>query len=242
MNEKIAAFDIEIATLVPEGETDWKQHRPLGITCAAITTPRGTWTYAAKNEDGTYAERMTDTQCDEIVDALEMLYDYGYQILTWNGLGFDFDILAEESDRDDVCKFVAMSDRHIDMMFHFFCSRGYPVGLDAVSKGLGLPGKPEGIDGAKAPELWLTDPERVISYVQSDARQTLEVYQRSLVAGGGNVYLSWIARSGRENTWYADRWLSVAEALELPQPDTRWMSESWPRSKFHGWAAEKNNA
>ena len=32
---KYLAFDIEIAKDLPEGEPDWKQHRPLGITCAA---------------------------------------------------------------------------------------------------------------------------------------------------------------------------------------------------------------
>lgn len=29
------AWDIEIAKTIPDGETDWKTHRPLGISCAA---------------------------------------------------------------------------------------------------------------------------------------------------------------------------------------------------------------
>jgi hypothetical protein len=31
---KYLAFDLEIAREILEGETDWKAHRPLGITCA----------------------------------------------------------------------------------------------------------------------------------------------------------------------------------------------------------------
>ena len=40
----------------------------------------------------------------------------------------------------DLCSRVALN--HIDLMFHFFCEKGYPLGLDAAAKGMGLPGKP----------------------------------------------------------------------------------------------------
>jgi len=52
----------------------------------------------------------------------------GFSILTWNGLGFDFDILAEESGAAASCREFALG--HVDMMFHVFCSLGYPVGLE----------------------------------------------------------------------------------------------------------------
>lgn len=32
---KYLAFDIEVAKETPEDAPDWKQYRPLGITCAA---------------------------------------------------------------------------------------------------------------------------------------------------------------------------------------------------------------
>ena len=35
MKRKYLAFDIETAKVVPENETNWKSHRPLGISCAA---------------------------------------------------------------------------------------------------------------------------------------------------------------------------------------------------------------
>lgn len=231
--DRIASFDIEIATLIPEGETDWKTHRPLGITCAAIATPQGVWTYAAQNEEsGDYTDRMTKDQCARLEDDLFMLYKDGYEIVTWNGLGFDFDILGEESASTYKCKTLALY--HIDMMFHFFCSKGFPVGLDAVSKGLGLPGKPEGIKGDLAPVMWNNgEQEKVLDYVRSDARQTLQVYQLAQVSG--QVEIKWTARSGRPNTWTAPKWMTVAEAMELPEPNVSWMSDPWPRSKFYEW-------
>jgi hypothetical protein len=42
----------------------------------------------------------------------------------------------------------------VDMMFHVFCSLGYPVALDKAAQGMGLPGKPPGMSGFKAPKLW----------------------------------------------------------------------------------------
>src|SRR5260370_14536280 len=75
----------------------------------------------------------------------------GYRILTWNGLGFDFDILADESGAAASCKECALG--HVDMMFHVFCSLGYPVGLDKAAQGMGLPGQQPGLSGIKAPAL-----------------------------------------------------------------------------------------
>lgn len=229
---KYLAFDLEIANEIPEGETDWKAHRPLGITCAAAaSSDGGLWNWWAHDGDGQFADRMSPYQCMQMVEVLNrMTTGGGYTILTWNGLGFDFDVLSEESDLHDTCKELALN--HIDMMFHFFASKGYPLGLDAAAKGMGLPGKPEGMDGAKAPVLWPEDPHRVLSYCSLDVRNTLALAQAVDNAG----YLGWTARSGRPNTWHrGNKWLTVKEALKLPTPDNSWMTDPWPRSKFHEW-------
>lgn len=52
---KYLAFDIEIAKVIPEEETDWIAHRPLGITCAAAMASDGRqWLW--------YAERLNEFQ------------------------------------------------------------------------------------------------------------------------------------------------------------------------------------
>ena len=37
-NRKYAAFDLETGADIPEDD-DWQDHRPLGITCAALYAP-----------------------------------------------------------------------------------------------------------------------------------------------------------------------------------------------------------
>ena len=100
----------------------------------------------------------------------------GFRILTWNGLGFDFDILAEESGNAASCRNIALA--HVDMMFHVFCSLGYPVALDKAALGMGLPGKPPGMSGFKAPKLWAQGYfKEVLEYVAQDVRTGVQIAQ-----------------------------------------------------------------
>lgn len=224
--------DEKIETLVGPDETaDWKRFRPLGITCAAAASSDGLWNWWAQKPDGRFSDRISRGMCQVLVANLQLLTrDAGYSLLSWNGLGFDFDILAEESGMHEECKELALN--HIDMMFHFFASKGYPLGLDAASKGMGLPGKPEGMDGAIAPQMWAKgEYHRVLDYVSWDAKNTLD-----LAEAVDNAHcLGWTARSGKQNTWYSQKWLTVREAMELPRPNTSWMTDPWPRSKFYEW-------
>jgi hypothetical protein len=206
---------------------DWKRFHPLGITCAAASSDGELWNWWA-NESGRFTDRMIRYDAEKLVVAL-MKLARGFTILTWNGLGFDFELLAEESGMFEECKELALN--HVDMMFHFFCSKGYALGLDAASKGMGLAGKPEGMTGAKAPELWPTDPHKILAYCSLDTKNTLDLANAVDQCG----YLEWTARSGRQNVWDCSRWLTVKEAMALTEPDTSWMSDPWTRSKFYGW-------
>jgi hypothetical protein len=211
---KFLAFDIEIAKELPEGETDWKAHRPLGITCGAAAAADGLWNWYAHDDQGKFTDQMTGEQCRQMLNDLSYLVDKcGYTLTTWNGLGFDFDVLAEESGAHEACKRLALD--HIDMMFHFFCEKGYPLGLDAAAKGMGLPGKPDGMSGALAPVLWTEGQyHKVLDYVSWDVKNTLMVAEAS---------------------WQCQEWSAVEEALKLPLPDTDWMTDPWPRSQFYEW-------
>ena len=236
MNTKFLAFDLEIAALIPDDETDWKQYRPLGITCVGFAYTKDSGdikTFALCGEElgnDTPLPRMTKNDCQEIVQRLQRAIDRGYTILTWNGLSFDFDVLAEESGMHAECCDLAMN--HVDAMFQVHCLKGFPVGLDAVSKGLGLAGKMEGVSGAKAPYLWHEGQyQTVLEYVQQDVRSTLEVALAIEQRRG----LTWIAKSGKRNSLPIAKLLTVAEALQLPEPDTSWMTEPMPRSRFTGW-------
>jgi hypothetical protein len=233
MTRKYLAFDIETAKLLPTDQPDWRPSRPLGISCAATllgdTNELVLWHGGTDRKQP--QDRMNQQEAAGLVDYLETQAAQGYTIVTWNGVGFDLDILAEESGMLEPCRSLAVD--HVDMMFHIVCRLGYPVGLDAAARGMGLPGKPEGMSGAVAPTLW-TEGKRqeVLDYVAQDVRTTLALATEC----EGSGEMRWITRSGRTRRMALPTgWLSVDSAEQLPEPNTSWMDNSWSRTTFTGW-------
>jgi hypothetical protein len=232
---KYLAFDIETTKIVQD-PADWRSQRPLGISCAATLRPNEEpllWHGGSRQNP---ADRMTREETGELVRYLEKQTAQGYTLLTWNGLGFDLDVIAEESGLLTECR--ELASRHVDMMFHVLCRLGYGVSLDAAAKGMGLAGKTKGMTGAKAPVLWAEGKrEEVLSYVAQDVRTTMEVAQACESLGS----LRWVARSGRIRTMrLPEGWLAIREALELPLPYTAWMDEPWTREEFTGWMGQES--
>lgn len=234
MDRKYIAFDIETAKILPDNVDNLKAHRPLGICCTGVL---------AANEERPHLWYSCDTDrkplpemnrhdLSELVDYLKTQVAEGYTIVTWNGLGFDFDILAEESGRIEDCRQLAMN--HVDMMFHIFCEKGFAVSLDAAAKAVGSRGKPPDINAKMAPQLWAAgETSKVLSYLSNDCSMTFDV--ATVSERDGNF--SWITRRGMQSDMHLrSGWLTVEEALKLPVPDTSWMSTPpWPRSRFTGW-------
>jgi hypothetical protein len=226
------AFDIEIVKSLPDDVDNWKTYRPLGISCAATLTSGDELTvWYGRTAAGGIAERMNRADLAALLVYLEAAVETGFTLLTWNGLGFDLDILAEESGASGACKALALD--HVDMMFHIFCELGYPLGLDRAAKGMDLPGKPPGMSGEMAPILWAQGKRQdVLDYVAQDARTTLLLAQ----AAERNRHLRWLSKRGRAQTMPLPKgWLTVQEALTLPEPDTSWMRRPWPRKRFTEW-------
>jgi hypothetical protein len=240
--DKIVAFDLEIAKEIPEGE-GWQACRPLGISCAATVDTDGDlrlWHGAEQRaafSAGRYPPQMLPAECQKLAQYLVEMQSEGYKVVTWNGLGFDIPVLGEEC--GDLVSFDNLRDLaldHVDMAFAMFCEKGFMIGLNAAAHGLGLEGKTEGMHGDLAPVMWgqgVEAQEKVLEYVAQDARTTFDVYQ---AVQKGRV-LPWTSKRGRPAIWIPGqgRFLTVREALELPEPDTSWMSNPWPRSKFAGW-------
>lgn len=240
---KFIAFDLEIAKSIPEGTDDWHSIRPLGISCAATYDSDGVarvW-HGEVGEDERFLDQMPESACRNMAAYLSMRQSEGYKVVTWNGLSFDFDVLAEECGNylSMRTKIINLALNHIDIAFAMFCDKGFMCGLSAAAKGMGLAGKTEGMSGKMAPIMWAEDREqqdKVLEYVVQDAKVTAMVYDTILLTR----HLSWISRSERLNRWWAlsggrDDILTVREALKLPEPDTSWMSNPWKRSKFSGW-------
>lgn len=233
MSRKFLAFDIETAKDVPGDDFNWQPHRPLGISCAATLavdseTPK---LWHGKTGNGSPSARMNHQETAELVRYLRERVESGYTIVTWNGLAFDFDVLSEESGL--VLECIKLALEHIDMMFHVFCIKGFPVGLDYAAQGSGVKGKLAGMSGIKAPQLWQRgEYQMVLDYVAQDVRTTLQL--ASLCEQ--RKALRWLTRKGtRSDCPLPSGWLAVAQAMDLPKPDTSWMDKPMSRSHFTGW-------
>jgi hypothetical protein len=218
---KYLAFDIETAKELSGDFSLWRNHRPLGIACAATGTHNGEpRTWYSTNADGTPAKQMTPARAKELVAYLRDMIAQGYTILTWNGAGFDFDVLSEESGALDDCR--ACAHDHVDMMFHLVCMMGFGVKLAKAAEGLGLPGKADGMSGAEAPRLWAAgEYEKVLAYVAQDVRLSLQIAAECERL----QEFAWITAKGSRNAKpLIDGWKTVREALMMPLPDTSWMT------------------
>jgi hypothetical protein len=232
------AFDIETSKIVPE-EDDVQAHRPLGISCWALAWKRGdtikTLAGHAKDDNDKVTSQMGVEQCKDLVSLLYTAWRVkGYTILAHNGVGFDFDILAEESGMHEECAELAMNSVDTCLLVH--CMKGFPIGLEAICAGMGLPGKTEGMNGALAPQMWADGLYReVLAYVQQDVKATLQAALAIEEWGA----LTWISKSGRKNRLVLPRGLLPAcEALKLPEPNTAWMDAPIPRDHFTGWMVQ----
>jgi hypothetical protein len=233
------AFDLEIAKELPDGADNWKDYRPLGITCAATVDDLG----ETRVWHGNYSPKMDAWEVEQLLQFLESA---GKPVVTWNGLGFDFDVMAEETSFIASARAAAVQERvkalalsHIDVAFQMLCEKGFMCGLNSAAKGMGLSGKTEGMSGAKAPTMWAQgrkEQDQVLEYVAQDARTTAELYQAVLDKG----FLQWITKRGGASLWvptFRDgQMLTCQECLALPLPDVSWLSNPWPREKFAGWA------
>jgi hypothetical protein len=229
---RYCAFDLEIVKPLPDGVDNWKDYRPLGISCAATLNSDGELClWHGRTPAGGLADQISPPEAAELVAYLQAQVEAGFTPLTWNGLGFDFDILAEESGLLTECR--ELATWHVDMLFHIFCMKGFAVALDRAARGMGLPGKTAGMTGALAPQYWAQGRrQEVLDYVVQDARTTLELAQ----AGERTRALRWITTAGKlQSLPLAKGWLTVREAMFLPEPDVSWMRAPWKRSKFTGW-------
>jgi hypothetical protein len=231
MKRKYLAFDIETAKLLPENEPDWKSCRPLGIACAATLLADSDELTLWYGEVDRPADRMSQEEAGKLVEYLTAQVKNGYTLVTWNGVGFDLDILAEESGMLGECRKLAVE--HVDMMFHLICHLGFGVSLDNAAKGMSIAGKLEGVSGALAPELWAEGRrEEVLDYVSQDVRITAELATACEDWGS----FRWITQKGKARTMaLPEGWLSVDLAEQLPEPNTSWMRDPWVRATFTGW-------
>ena len=187
-----------------ESFSRWTSKPPRCCPTALISDPSNHWGFAARQcwqrvtpsrtsgipstPTGRPVRRSSARDTSQLLDFLGRQVAAGFTILSWNGLGFDFDILAEESGRHDLCSQLAVT--HVDLMFHLFCEKGFAVGLDAAAKAL-CRGASERHAGSAGPQMWAEgQTQQVLKYVADDCQLTLDVAKSAETDGR----FAWITR------------------------------------------------
>lgn len=234
----VAAFDLETAKVIAEGEDDWSRVPDLGISCAALAT------LGPSGDDVRLWEgvpRLDRAAASGLVDDLSAVAASGATIVTWNGCGFDFRVLAEASGRVADCARLALD--HVDLMLMVTFEKGWLLGLQKALVGAGLTGKRREVrlrdgrvvpdmDGSRAPALWAAgEREAVLDYLAEDVRQ-LRLLADAVVR---RRRIAWTSDRGKPQSVRVPRLLTVRECFALPVPDTSWMSKPPRRERFVDW-------
>ena len=233
MERTYLAFDLETAKVQSSNLKHWTTKRPLGISCAATYAeddrgPVLLWG-GRRRKHPTF--QMTVAEARALVEYLGKRLSLGYTIVTWNGIGFDFDILAEESRMPEECRSIALS--HVDMMFQVLCQLGFGVSLNAAARGMRLSRKGRGLQGSLMPRLWTEGRfDDVFEHVAQDARITLALAKTCDRSG----YLRWITRYGTGRMMQLPQgWQTVEVARHLPETNRKWLPKQWSRDNFTAW-------
>lgn len=243
-------FDME-ATLAEGGDTvgffaDYAGH-PFHIACASLRRDRGHAASTSLRKDRGHraiigeqvpgrawdeanyvGHHLTQTEARELLHQLTSQQQAGVKIFTHNGTGFDFLLLGLEAGRLAEAAQLALDS--YDLCFQLLCMLGYPVGLEAISLGMGLGSKENG--GELIPGLWEAGKvEEVLVHLLDDTRllrSIIEEVEKTKV-------IKWYTRSGNFRAVHVPKLLTVQECLKLPPVDNSWMDKPWKREDFIEW-------
>ena len=74
--------------------------------------------------------------------------------------------------------------------------------------------------------------QEVLDYVSQDVRMAMQIAQTA----EQKRRFDWVTRKGTKSTLALPKgWLTVRDALQLPVPDTSWMSQPLKRRDFMTW-------
>jgi hypothetical protein len=216
---KFLGFDIEISDLfdMKPGE-DLRKYAPFHISVAATVDSEGKETlWYSVDEHGTPAVDMTRAKAQELLAHLQAIQQAGYMLCAWNGLNFDLRWIGHNAGDLERAARVALS--LYDPMFQFFNQRGFPVGLEAVGRAMGVK-QGKLMDAAQAPREWRAgNYQRVMDYVLTDVR----ILNQLVTAIAREGAIRWVTQRGTTDREPIARLKTVAEVLRDPEPDQSWM-------------------
>lgn len=228
---KLVSFDIETCDVFDLGPgEDLEKYAPFHVAVAAVV-PDGEdgAVWLTNGADGRPSNNMTAVTARELLGHLRALQTSGHALCAWNGASFDLKWIGFAAEDMKTAATIALD--LYDPMLQFFNRKGFPVGLDAVAKGMGL-GVTKILKSADAPKLWCKgEHDRVMEYVRSDATIT----NAAVAAIHRSKAISWITQKGERRQEHIGALKTVREVLAEPEPDQSWMKTPIRRDKFVGW-------
>lgn len=173
-----------------------------------------------------------------LMDTLLGYQQEGRRVFAWNGVSFDWQLLARLTGRFQDARTGALNS--YDPMFQGLCVAGFPVKLESVAMAFGYPGKP--ISGGNAPQLWEDGLHDVVcEYVQADTLMLQRVVHKAEQFGG----LKWLSKKNSTlfTPFFPRELLTVEQCMGLPLPDTSWAKDDGgltvTREQFIAWFDEE---
>ncbi len=154
---KCLAFDIEISNVftLNSGE-DLEKYAPFDISVAATQIADGEHRiWHSKDSDGKPATNLGRDDAQALLDYLDQTEQAGHMLVAWNELSFDLKWIGHVA--GDTPKAARIARRMCDPMFQFFMTKGFPVSLESVARGMGLTCR-KLMDSADAPVQWRRQP------------------------------------------------------------------------------------
>lgn len=165
--------------------------------------------------------------------------------VTFNGLSFDFRVLAALCKKNDSAELAAWaadaaaSERHVDIMFSFLAENGYYTSMNSFAEPLELAKTWEGGEAALSDDL-----PKIVAYCESD----VEILQKVYESGVERSYLKRKAKgTGKLVVWVLPPcgFRDVKDNLKMlktRQPDQKWMTDPPPiPSGQLQWTYDYNN-
>ena len=232
---KFAAYDLEIAKDLPE-DGKWQDVAPLGVTCAAVAFSDDVEPIFWKG-----IPKMSQEECQQMVLKLQEIVNSGYTLITRNGCGFDFSVLAQESGLIKECGELAL--QHVDLMLVVTFTRGWYLSLQKALLGAGLKGKRKSVTlsggtvlddmgGIKAPKMWLDgEYNAVLSYLKDDIVELINLAK--IISKVKEI--RWRSNNGNLMSVPVPHFPTVIECFDIPEPDVSWMTDPPTRKQFIEW-------
>lgn len=226
---RFAAFDVEMVVPQP-GE---QRTGPLLVACAAVWTsdlPKPVLWYGTASQGGK-KPHMNRAEVRSFLRYLGELTSRGYTLLSWNSMGFDWDLLATQSLDRRSCRQLALG--HIDMLFHVVCVRGHRLSLQRAARGMRVASHHTQIGGTVAQQLWAEGHYvSALGQLSQDVRITLELATKC----EKEQELRWESQSGHPASMkLPDGWLTVEEARRLAPPDVAGLQRPVSRVSLVAW-------